>query len=183
MSESIKAEIRKELLNKWLLYQPLKESTFGFEMFSINGTDPSVQHLFQLPVNNSTNNGASTSTDGTRPFVNPARSSMPPPPPPSAKKPMASRFEETVVIGKDRACQLCDRSYKNKRHQNMFREQNICCVCRYEFPDEPTLKQHNSQTLKAVHAICCVKDCNWPLSDDPETNEYHFNRHGPKKSK
>lgn len=176
MSDLIKAEILKNLL-KSLFYQQSEKSTItGYKMFSLNGSNPSVQHLFQLPANDSNSHRASTSSE-TRPFVNFDHLSMPPPPPPpSAKGPISSQFDKTVVIGKERECQLCDRAYKNIRHQKLYREQNICCICRLKFPDEPALIQHVHQTLKAN--ICCV--CNSALSDNPETNEYHFKQHAKK---
>lgn len=166
-------EVRKELLNKWLFYRPKKKSTVDYKIFIFNGTDPCVQHLFQSPVNYPINHQASPST-GTRPFDNFVHSSMPPPPPaPPAKKPISSHFDETVVNGKERECQLCDRAFRNKRHQKLYRDKLMCCICRSKFTNESALVHHAHQNIKAN--ICCL--CNMALSDDPVANENHFKRH------
>lgn len=167
-SKPIEDEIRQNLLND-RLYKPLKESTIEFTTFNISGTDPAIQHLFELPVY-PINYQASTSA-GVYSSMSP-----PPPPPPTANKPIPSRFNDTVVVGKVRECQLCDRVFGNRLHQRLYREQNICCICRHQFPDELALIEHVQQTIKAN--ICCM--CKLALTDDPQTNENHFKRHRAK---
>lgn len=156
MAQKMEDEIRAKLLNTWSLYKTSKKSTNDCPTYRLNA------RLFQFPTSTS-----------TRPSVNFVQSSMPPPPLPPPRKSIPSQFDKTKVIGKVRECQLCDRTYGNKRHQSLFREKNICCICRRQFVDEPALIQHVQQRIKSN--ICC--SCNLVLSDDPETKEKHLKRH------
>lgn len=174
MNPNIKTEIRKKLSNT-RFYQPLSQLSHielnlnGFTTYNFNG-DESFVRLFAPTANDSVNSQPSTSAAAasSNNFVQPQQ------PPPRKKK-----FEQTVVqINGDnkveRVCQLCNRSYRTKRHQNQFRGNNICCVCREQFPDEESLIEHAEQTLRAN--ICCVIDCQMPLTDD-ERKKIHLNRH------
>lgn len=171
MDRNITDKIEENLFST-LFYHPLKNSANVHTTYRLDATHPSIQPLFQSPAKSPINYQASTS-HGTEPIVNSVQSSMPPPTLPLARKSIALQFNKTIVIGKERECQLCDRAYKNKRHQTLYREKNICCICRRQFMDKSALVQHVDETIKAK--ICCL--CKLPLSDDRETNEYHFKHH------
>lgn len=174
MDRNIEAEVRDECLNTWCLYGPLKPSESGYTSYLFNATDSIVQHLFESPASRSHDCEASTSAATSSSDNNPAmQSSMPPPPFAPRRKSTSSRFNKTVVKGKRRECQLCDREYGNKKHQSLYRERNICCVCRLQFDDEISLIEHVDQ--RAITKKCCL--CGLELTDDPKANDYHFKRH------
>lgn len=148
-----KNEIEEELVAAGLFYKPIRPIT----TYHFDETNGSIfQHLFQSPMREPI-------AGNSHSYEN--RVQSPP-----------QEFNATRVNEDGRACQLCSRVYKNKLHQNKYRGNNICCVCRYQFDDKDAYFRHLQQTL--WNGICCV--CGIGLSD-PETNGLHFNLHGSKK--
>lgn len=172
MDPNTKHEIRKKLLNS-RFYKPLKNcipNESNFTVYSFSGNEDFVQPIFKPSSNGAVGGQASTSA-----VMNPPNNFAPRNPPPKRR----TIFEITKVHDGLRLCQLCDRSYKTKRHGNRFKKQHICCVCRKPFNDEAALVEHVDKTIKAK--VCCF--CQMALHDDPEKNIAHFKRHVGTKGK
>lgn len=174
MDRDIESEIRQQFLNNNRFYQPLSRllpiefNINGYTTYSFNGDEDFVQLLFP-PPNDPVNDQPSTSAaaGSSDNFLRPRQ-------PPRNRR----RFEETITqISVDnrmeRICQLCEGAYRNRRHQNQFRKNNICCVCRVKFPDVESLIEHVEQTIKSN--LCCVAVCQMLLTDR-EQKKIHLNR-------
>lgn len=172
MTQDYETEIRKKLKNS-RFYGALNgldwmEASYSeYTIYTMNGTDSIVHQLFcemplmDAPSIDSENGQASASVDSGFDFVKPTSQQV--------------KFDETIKIGKDRYCQVCDRPYKNQKHSHQFKDNHTCCVCRNGFEDQASLLAHVHQFIKATPKICCK--CSMVLTDDPARNKSHFDRH------
>lgn len=166
MNQTIEAEVKEKLLST-SFYEPLKGLDYindvnisEYTTYSFIGTEACCEHLFAAPLDDPAigqlctsaamcNGHASTSADPTAP-----------------------PFEPTIIVGKQRCCQLCGRQYLNKKHSRMYKESNTCCICRQTFENDALLKIHNEKTIKS--GVCCKKNCSMAFTGDLTE---HLNRH------
>lgn len=168
MNQTIEAEVKEKLLST-SFFGPLKElDSMGLNIseyttYSFIATDACCEPLFAAQLNDAAIDQPCTSAAMCNGHA--STSSDPAPPP----------FDETHIVGKQRCCHLCGRNYLNRKHSNLYKDTNTCCICKETFENDALLKIHNEKYIKS--GVCCKKNCSMAFSGNPIEDEKHFNRH------